>query len=81
MKIAFLFPGQGSQTVGMGKELCDNYPAAKAVFDRAAERLGAEYVDVIFQGPEEKLRQTRFTQPALFIMSAAVTAILKEKGI
>lgn len=80
MSLAFLFPGQGSQYVGMGKELNDHFPAAKKIFDRAAHRLGAEYVDVCFNGPEEKLRQTRFTQPALFIVSMAAFEILKEAG-
>jgi [acyl-carrier-protein] S-malonyltransferase len=81
MKAVFLFPGQGSQYVGMGKELADSFPAAKQIFDQAAAHLGTEYVDVIFSGPEEKLRQTRYTQPALFIMSAAALEILKSAHI
>lgn len=81
MKAVFLFPGQGSQYVGMGKELADSFPAAKQIFDQAASHLGAEYVDVIFNGPDEKLRQTRFTQPALFIMSAAALEIVKNSRI
>ncbi len=81
VKTVFLFPGQGSQYVGMGKELAGSFPAAKQIFDQAAAHLGAEYVDVIFNGPEEKLRQTRFTQPALFIMSAAALEILKNSRI
>jgi len=80
MVTAFLFPGQGSQVVGMGKELADNFPAAKRVIDEAAAHLGADYVDVFLNGPEEKLRQTRFTQPALFIVSATALAVLKENG-
>jgi [acyl-carrier-protein] S-malonyltransferase len=64
----------------MGKELYDHFPLAKQVFERAVERLGADYVDVIFGGPEEKLRQTCFTQPALFIVSLAALEILKNAG-
>jgi [acyl-carrier-protein] S-malonyltransferase len=78
MKTAFLFPGQGSQYVGMGKELCDHFPAAKTVFERAEARLGREYIDVIFSGPEEKLRETRFTQVSLFIVSMAAHAVLRS---
>ncbi|HRY29399.1 MAG TPA: ACP S-malonyltransferase [Elusimicrobiota bacterium] len=81
MSIAFVFPGQGSQAVGMGKELADHFPAAKAVFDRAARVLGQEYVDVIFSGPEEKLRQTKFTQPALFIVSMAALEVVKTSPL
>jgi [acyl-carrier-protein] S-malonyltransferase len=80
MKIAYLFPGQGSQYVGMGKELYDGFPAAKKVFDQALHRLGPEYIDVIFSGPEDKLRQTRFTQVSLFIVSMAAHEVLKEAG-
>lgn len=78
MKTAFLFPGQGSQYVGMGKELFDHFPPAKTVFERAEARLGREYIDVIFSGPEEKLRQTRFTQVALYIVSMAAHAVVKS---
>lgn len=81
MKTAFLFPGQGAQYVGMGKELSDNFPAAKAVVEKAASVLGAEYVDVFLNGPEEKLRRTQFTQPALFIVSMAAHEVLKGAGV
>jgi [acyl-carrier-protein] S-malonyltransferase len=80
MKTVFLFPGQGAQYVGMGKELMDSFPEAKAVIDRAAAKLGPEYVDVFLNGPEEKLRQTRFTQPALFIVSMAALEVAKKAG-
>lgn len=79
-RTAFLFPGQGSQYVGMGKELFDHFPAARTVFEQAEARLGREYIDVIFGGPEEKLRQTRFTQVSLFIVSMAAHAVLKSVG-
>jgi [acyl-carrier-protein] S-malonyltransferase len=65
----------------MGKDLCEAFPTAKQIFDQAAAHLGAEYVDVILNGPEEKLRQTRFTQPALFIMSAAAFEVLKSTSV
>lgn len=81
MKTAFLFPGQGSQYVGMGRELADHFPAAKAVLDRAASTLGGDYIDVFLNGPEEKLRQTRFTQVALFIVSMAAHEVLKGAGL
>lgn len=71
MKTAFVFPGQGSQYVGMGADLAAAYPAARAVFDRARAALGNEYVDVFLNGPEDKLRDTRYTQVALFIVSMA----------
>ena len=80
MKYALLFPGQGSQTVGMGKDLIENSPAAKAVFDEANAALGFSLSDIILNGPEEKLTLTAYTQPALLTMSIAVLAALKEKG-
>ena len=69
MKYALLFPGQGSQTVGMGKDLIENSPAAKAVFEEADAALGFSLSDIILNGPEEKLRLTAYTQPALLTMS------------
>jgi [acyl-carrier-protein] S-malonyltransferase len=80
VKTAFLFPGQGSQYVGMGKELCDAFPAAGRMVDRARAVLGAEYIDVFLAGPEEKLRRTRFTQTSLFIVSLAAFEVLREAG-
>ncbi|MBK6880115.1 MAG: ACP S-malonyltransferase [Elusimicrobia bacterium] len=80
MKTAFVFPGQGSQYVGMGAELAATYPAARAVIDRARALLGDAYVDVFLNGPEEKLKDTRYTQVALFIVSMAAHAVLKGLG-
>lgn len=80
MKTAFLFPGQGSQYVGMGKDLAANFPVARAIFDRAAQAVGQEYLDVFLNGPEEKLRQTRYTQVALYIVSMAAHAVLTAAG-
>lgn len=79
--IAFVFPGQGSQSVGMGKELYDNYAAAKAIFDEADKALGFSITDMCFNGPEEELRKTFNTQPAILTMSIACFRVLQEKGI
>jgi [acyl-carrier-protein] S-malonyltransferase len=80
-KIAFVFPGQASQYPGMGKELADKYPAARAVFDEADKALGFSISQMCFAGTEEELKQTANTQPALLACSVAVYRILAEKGI
>lgn len=79
--IAFLFPGQGSQTLGMGKELAEKYPIARQTFEEADEALGYKLSQVCFEGPEEKLRLTEVTQPAILTMSVAAWRVLDEKGI
>ena len=79
-KIAFLFPGQGSQTTGMGKALADAYPAAKAIFDEADAALGFPISKMCFEGPDEALKLTENTQPALLTVSIAALAVLKEMG-
>jgi [acyl-carrier-protein] S-malonyltransferase len=76
-KIALIFPGQGAQKVGMGKELYDQCPAAKTVFDQANIVLGESITQIIFEGPEEKLMSTAYCQPAIFTMSMAALAAFK----
>src|SRR5208282_1990438 len=80
-RIAFLFPGQGSQSVGMGKELADNYPVARQTFEEADEALGYKLSQVCFEGPEEKLKLTEITQPAILTVSIAAWRVLQEKGL
>lgn len=70
-KIGLLFPGQGSQYVGMGREFYDNCPESTEIFDQANDILGFDLKKIIFDGPEEILRQTQYTQPAIFITSMA----------
>lgn len=78
-KIAFLFPGQGSQSVGMGKDLYDNYSASKEVFDTADKVLGKSISKICFEGPEEDLKQTVNTQPAIVTMSIAALEAFKSE--
>jgi [acyl-carrier-protein] S-malonyltransferase len=78
---AFLFPGQGSQTVGMGKELSDNYEVARRTFEEADEALGYKLSQICFEGPEEKLKLTEITQPAILTASLAAWRVLLEKDV
>ena len=77
MTKAYVFPGQGAQFVEMGKDLYDNSPKAKELFERANEILGYRITDIMFSGTDEELKQTKVTQPAVFLHSA-ITALCME---
>ncbi len=77
MSVAYIFPGQGSQYVGMGKDLCEQFPEAKKYFDEADAVLGVSLSKICFEGPEEELKQTKNTQPAIFLHSVALWNLLK----
>ncbi len=81
LSIAFLFPGQGSQSVGMGSELAALYPVARETFDEADAALGYKLSQLCFEGPEDQLKLTEITQPAILTVSVAAWRVLQSKGI
>ena len=76
---AYVFPGQGAQFVGMGKDLYDNNPLAKEMFEKANEILGFRITDLMFAGTDEDLRQTKVTQPAIFLHSVILAKTLGDQ--
>ena len=81
MKIGYLFPGQGTQTVGMGKDLYEKYEAYRNIYQRANDLTGYHLEDITFHGPEEQLNQTKYTQIAVLTMSLALLELLNKERI
>jgi len=81
MRIGFLFPGQGTQKVGMGKDLYDEYEEVRKVYKLAKDLTGIDIAKITFEGPEEVLNETRYTQIAILTMSMGILQVLKQKGI
>ncbi|MEO1603659.1 MAG: acyltransferase domain-containing protein, partial [Pseudomonadota bacterium] len=81
MSLAFVFPGQGAQTIGMGRDLADRYPAARAVFEAVDEALGEKLSDLIWDGDAATLTLTENAQPALMATSLAAVRALEAEGV
>ncbi len=79
-KTAFLFPGQGAQSIGMGRQLAEQLPAARALYDRASQLLGYDLAEICFEDPEDELDSTVYSQPALFVTSLAALELLRQKS-
>src|SRR5436853_6680228 len=80
-QLAFLFPGQGSETIGMGNDVAEKFPVARQTFEEADAALGYKLSELCFEGPEDQLRLTEITQPAILTASIAAWRVLDEKGI
>jgi [acyl-carrier-protein] S-malonyltransferase len=81
MKIAFIFPGQGAQYIGMGKELYDNFDIVRTIFDNTDRILGEEFVNLVFNGTDEDLKKTENAQPSILMVSTAISELLQKNGI
>ena len=79
--VGWLFPGQGSQKVGMGLDLKENSEKAKKYFDKSNEIMNCDFQSIIFNGPEEVLKKTEYTQPAIYIVSVIIGYLLIDKGL
>ena len=79
MKIGFLFPGQGSQNIGMGKDLYDKYEEIRKIYDKVKEIIGIDIAKISFEGPEEKLNETKYTQLAILTESLAILEKITKK--
>ncbi len=80
-KLAYIFPGQGSQYVGMGKDLAEKIPAARETFSRADALLGVPLSQICFRGPDEELKQTRNTQPAIYLHSMVIAQLMEKRDV
>lgn len=80
-RLAFIFPGQGSQFAGMGEKIYERFETARKIYDEASDHLGMDIKGISFEGPEDKLRQTKYAQPAIFVYSMALSALLLEREI